>query len=67
MIYENVDFQRLSQGQLAEAHRRSTRQIREWTRWGMPRNEDGTYHLARTVAWRIKNTGRDGVVWRPWG
>jgi hypothetical protein len=63
--WEKVCFSRLSQQQLAEAHRCSTRTIREWQQWGMPRNEDGTYNLPETYAWRHENANSRGLVCNP--
>jgi hypothetical protein len=65
MIYKNVEFCSLSQQQVAEAFRKSDRTIRQWTVWGMPRNDDGSYRLWSVIDWFAEHQ-RNGVVLRPW-
>jgi phage terminase Nu1 subunit (DNA packaging protein) len=49
-----VDFSRLSQAAIADIHGVTPRTVRRWTARGCPRNDDGTYSAADTVAWRIR-------------
>lgn len=54
MRHANVDFEQLTQRQLAEAHAVTERTIRSWTAYGMPRQANGRYSLADTVRWRAR-------------
>jgi hypothetical protein len=58
MSKPTICFDSLSQEQVAEAHAASVRTIRTWTRWGMPRNKDGTYSVSATWKWRQKVSER---------
>jgi len=56
-----VDFSKLGQQQLATAHGTTTRTIQRWDLDGHPRNADGTYDLAASIAWRIDRELHDGL------
>jgi len=64
MSKEKTDFSRLSQRELAEAHGVTTRTIRKWSHWGLPRNPDQTYVLSETIAWRLRNSNWCGTVYK---
>lgn len=64
MIRKNLDFHRLSQQLLAEVHGVSTRSVREWTSWGMPRRPDGLYSAPETIEWRCQHTDLAGRATR---
>lgn len=54
-----MDFEKLIQKYVAQAHGVTTRSIRKWEKAGMPRNRDGTYSLPETISWRIDQISGD--------
>ncbi len=60
--YDNVDFQRLTQTQMAVAHSADPRTLRRWIELGLPRNQDGTFSLPATIVWRAAKTNARGQI-----
>lgn len=56
-----VNFDALSQAELAKGHGVTARTIVNWDKEGHPRNADGSYRMSLSVEWRINREVHDGL------
>lgn len=56
-----IDFNALSQAELAKGHGVTARTIVNWDKDDHPRNADGSYSMARSVEWRIDREVHGGL------
>lgn len=56
-----ANFDAISQEQLAKVHGVTARNVRMWDQQGHPRNSNGTYDTAASIAWRIDRELHDGL------